>query len=83
VDSGALVSNGDKGEPAITAGSPAEKAGIKVKDIILQINGEKITPKNSMTTIIQKFNVGDKITLHILRDGKEQDLELILGERKP
>jgi serine protease Do len=81
VDDGALVSNGDNGEPAITAGSPASKAGIKVKDIILQINGEKITLNNSLSTIIQKYKVGDTILLHILRSGKEIDVNLVLGER--
>jgi len=81
VDYGALVLKGTNGESAITAGSPAEKAGIKEKDVILEINGEKITASNSMSTIIQKYNVGDKITLHILRDGKEQDIDAILSER--
>jgi len=81
VDYGALILKGDKGEPAITSGSAAEKAGIKEKDVILEINGEKITQKNSMATIIQKYNAGDKITLHILRNNKEQDVNATLGER--
>lgn len=89
VDYGALVLKGDKGEPAVTSGSPAQKAGIKAKDVILEINGEKITTENSMTTIIRKYNVGDKVTLHILRpasssqggNGEEQDIEVVLIER--
>jgi S1-C subfamily serine protease len=81
VNYGALVLKGDKGEPAVNAGSGAEKAGIKANDVILQINGEKITKDNSMSTIIQKFNVGDKITLHILIGGKEQDVSVTLGQR--
>ncbi len=81
VDSGALVLSGAKGEPAVTAGSAAAKAGIKEKDVILSVNGEKITTDNSMSTIIKKFNAGDKVTLHILRNGKEQDIDVTLGER--
>jgi S1-C subfamily serine protease len=81
VDYGALVIKGDKGEPAVASGSAAEKAGIKEKDIILEINGEKITTSNSMAKIIRTYNVGDKITLHILRDGKEQDVDVTLGQR--
>jgi len=81
VDEGAFVSKGDNGEPAITPGSPASKAGIKSKDIILQINGEKITSKNSLSMIIQKYNVGDNIILRILRNGNEIDTNLVLGER--
>jgi S1-C subfamily serine protease len=81
VDYGALVLGDGKGSPAVTSGSAAEKAGIKDKDIILSINGEKITTDNSMAKIIQKYNAGDKIILHILRDGKEQDVDVTLGER--
>ena len=81
VDYGALVLKGDNGEPAVTSGSAAEKAGIKEKDVILEINGEKITTDNSMAKIIQKYNAGDKITLHILRNGKEQDVDVTLAER--
>jgi len=81
VDYGALVLKGDNGEPAVTSGSAAEKAGIKENDVILSINGEKITSNNLMSAIIQKYNPGDKITLHILREGKEQDISVTLGER--
>jgi len=81
VDYGALVLKGDKGEPAVTSGSAAEKAGIKANDVILSMNGEKITINNSMSKIIQKYNVGDKIILHILRNGEEQDIDVTLGER--
>jgi S1-C subfamily serine protease len=81
VDSGALVLKGGNGEPAITAGSAAQKAGIKENDIILEINGEKITKGNSMSNIIQKYNAGDKIALKILRNGTEQNVDVTLGER--
>lgn len=81
VDYGAYVLKGENGEPAITKDSPAEKVGFKEKDIILEINNEKITKDNSLATIIQKYNPGDKITLKILREGQEQTLEVVLGER--
>jgi S1-C subfamily serine protease len=81
VDNGALVLKGPKGEPAVTAGSGADKAGIKAKDVILSINGEEITKNNSMATIIQKYNPGDTISLKILRPEKEITLDATLGER--
>lgn len=81
VDYGALVLEGDNGELAVTKDSAAAKAGIKENDIILSINEERITESNSMVKIIQKYNPGDTITLRILRDGKEQDIEATLGER--
>jgi S1-C subfamily serine protease len=89
VDNGALVLRGDKGEAAVVSGSPAEKAGIKENDIILEVNGEKITTDKTMSKIVQKYNIGDKVTLHILRPaspskggkGKVQDIVVTLGER--
>lgn len=82
VDYGALVLKGTKGEPAITADSPAQEAGIKENDIILEINTEKIFTENSMSKIIRKYNPGDKVTLKILRDGKEINVNATLSERK-
>jgi len=81
VDYGALILKGSSGEPAITKNSAAEKAGLKEKDVILEINGEKITKDNSMAKIIQKYNPGDTITLKILRDKNEMDVQVNLGER--
>ena len=80
VDYGVWVVSG-QGQPAITVGSAADKAGIRENDIILEFNGEKITTDNSLAKILQKYNPGDKITLKILRDKKELTLSLTLGER--
>lgn len=82
VSYGALISRGSSGERAITLGSPAEKAGLKEDDIILEFNGEKITRSNSLAKIILKYNPGDTISLRILRDGQEIIKEVVLGEWK-
>lgn len=81
VDYGALVLKGEKGEMAVTSGSAAEKAGIKEKDVILEINGQKITNGNSLAKVIVNFNPDDKVTLKILRASKEMDIDVVLGER--
>lgn len=81
VDYGALVLKGKNGEPAVTTGSAAQKAGIKEKDVILEINGEKITQDNSMSKIIATYSPQDKVTLKVLRDGQEMSIDVVLGER--
>ena len=78
VDYGALIV-GDN-EPAVVDGSPAQKAGIKEGDVILEINGEKITEDNSLAKIISKYNPFESLNLKILRDGQEIYLNIILGE---
>jgi len=52
--------------------SPAAKAGIKENDILIEFNGEKITEKNTLQDILVKCEVGQKITLKYLRQGKEK-----------
>jgi len=78
---GAWLIKGDRGEPAVTAGSAAEKAGLKENDIILEFNGEKITANNSLSKVIQEYNPGDKVVLKVFRDNKELLTEVTLDER--
>jgi len=58
--------------------SPAEKAGIKDKDIIVEINGKKLTSKNSLSAVINQQKIGDKITLKVIRDNKTINLNATL-----
>jgi len=80
VQNGALV-RGDNSGPAVAVNSPAKKAGIQAEDIILEINGKKIDQNNSLSNVIQQYNVGDQISLKILRDGKEITVPVTLEER--
>ena len=80
VDYGVLILEGES-EPGIMPDSAAEKAGLKEHDIILELNGEKITRENSLAKLIQRFDPGDMIILKILRDTQEQVLVATLGER--
>ena len=81
VDYGALIVSGGKGEPAISSNSPAEKAGLKEGDIILELEGERISVNNSLSEIILKYNPEDEIVLKILRGQKEIDIKLTLTKR--
>ena len=81
VDYGAFIFSGENEESAITKDSAADKAGIKEKDIILELNGEKITKQNTLAKVIQKYNAGDSINLKILRENNEIKLQVTLGER--
>lgn len=81
VNYGALLRGSDEG-PAIMPNSPAQKAGLQTEDIILELNGQKITSENSLASLIQKYQVGDTITLKVLRNGKELTLQATLEERK-
>ncbi len=81
VDYGLLLTKGTGGEPAVLNESPAAKAGLKEKDIILEFNGTKILKDSTFGFLLSKCRVGEKVNLKILRDGKEMNIEVVLGER--
>ena len=67
---------------AVTPNSTAKKAGIKEDDIILEFNGTRIKDGVGLDDLVQKTNVGDKITLKVLRDKKEKTLTATMQERE-
>jgi S1-C subfamily serine protease len=79
VDHGALVAS-TSGQPAVFPGSPAEAAGVQDGDIIVAIDGEQITADTDLQMIIVPHQVGDTITLRVLRDNSTRELEVTLGE---
>jgi serine protease Do len=62
--------------------SPGEEAGLKPGDIILEVNGEKITDEGNLIAIVQESKEGDILKLKILREKKLLDKRLTL-KRQP
>ncbi len=61
--------------------SPAEKAGLKPGDILLQINGNKVTDSSTMLNLIANLKPDEKATLRIARDQRELDIIVTIGKR--
>ncbi|MCX8105428.1 MAG: trypsin-like peptidase domain-containing protein [Ignavibacterium album] len=55
----------------VVPNSPADEAGIKAGDIILEVEGYKINNEQTIFGVFQEFRVGQTITLKILRDNSE------------
>lgn len=82
VDHGAYLQLGTENTAAVVAGSVAERAGFKVNDIIVSVNGQEVDVHHSLATLIQQYQVGQKVKLGFWRDGKEQTTEVTLEELK-
>lgn len=70
-NSGALV-----GE--VTAGSPAEVAGLKEGDVITEFNGKKISGSQQLRLMVSQTAPGTKVAVKLLRDGKPQEASVDL-----
>lgn len=70
---GALVAD-------VIADSPAQKAGIERGDIIINYNGQEIKDSHDLPVKVAATPVGEEVQLTVLRDGKEKQLLLSVGE---
>ncbi len=62
----------------ITAGSPAEKAGLKEGDVITAVAGKPVTGSSDAVVAIRSHQPGEKVTLTVRRDGKERKVQIVL-----
>ena len=62
-------------------GSPAESAGLKEGDVILELNGQKVDIDNSLATPVQRRQIGETITLKVLSGSVEKIINVTLAER--
>jgi serine protease Do len=74
-ESGALVSE-------VTKDGPAEKAGVKPGDIIMEFDGKQIQEMNSLPRYVAATTVGKKVKLKVLRDGKPVELNVKIERLK-
>ncbi|MDP2921537.1 MAG: Do family serine endopeptidase [Candidatus Omnitrophota bacterium] len=65
----------------IVSASPAERAGLKPGDVIISLDNEKIKNTEVLIRNILKRNIGDKVALEVVREGKIYSATVEIGER--
>jgi serine protease Do len=72
---GALVAN-------VSKDGPAEKAGVKVGDVIVEFDGKEIRDSADLPIIVARTPVDRKVRMKVLRDKQELQLTVPVGELK-
>jgi putative serine protease PepD len=67
---------------SVTPNGPAERAGIKPGDVIIEIAGKSVNTADEAIIKVRSFNVGDKIKIKFKRDGVTREVSLVLVAAK-
>jgi serine protease Do len=67
----------------VEPGSPADKAGLEVHDIVYSFNGTELEDVAQLVSLVRKRSAGDKVSIVVFREGTEKKLSAVLEKREP
>ncbi|MDD5307540.1 MAG: Do family serine endopeptidase [Deltaproteobacteria bacterium] len=70
---GAVVAN-------VTPGSPAEKAGLKGGDVIVEVGGKALKDASQLPSLVASRKPGEVVPVVVVRDGKRRTIDVTVGE---
>jgi len=75
----------DRGEivARVEPGQPASRAGIRQGDVIVKVNGQEVTPDNTLSFIVANLPIGTRVPVELIRGGNRQTVTAVVGERPP
>src|SRR4051794_31776073 len=62
-------------------GAPGARAGLVQGDVIVKVNGQQVTPDQTVSYLVANTAVGARVPLDIIRDGKRQTVTVAVGQR--
>jgi serine protease Do len=65
----------------VVPGEPADRAGLKAGDVVLEVNGKEVTPQQSLSYIVNNIEPGSRVNLRVLRDGDTMTVPITIGRR--
>jgi serine protease Do len=73
----------DSGEivRSVVPGEAAARAGIQQGDVIVRVNGQEVTPDQTVSYLIANTTVGARVPVDIIRDGRRQTVTVAVGQR--
>ncbi|MDP2598953.1 MAG: trypsin-like peptidase domain-containing protein [Candidatus Liptonbacteria bacterium] len=82
VSYGAFVIGEGQNDPGVIPGSPAEKAGLREKDLVLEFNSKRLDREHPIQDFLETMNVGEDVELLVMREGNKFKSTMTLAERK-
>jgi len=67
----------------VKPGSPAEAAGLKEGDVVINYDGDPIRSRDQLITLVQRTRIGRKVPITVTREGKQLNLEATIAESQP
>ncbi|MDW8810093.1 trypsin-like peptidase domain-containing protein, partial [Streptomyces scabiei] len=78
-DGARIGDKGDGGAAGVTAGGPADRAGIRSGDVITEVDGQRVHSGDELIVKVRAHRPGDRLELTLLRGGDERTVTLTLG----
>jgi serine protease Do len=66
---------------AVTPGGPAARAGIQQGDVVVAVNGQPVTPDQSLAYLVSQQPVGSRVPITLVREGQRRTVTVTVGER--
>jgi serine protease Do len=75
-----LIRGASTADFAVIPGSPADRAGLKEGDIILEVDGKRVDEDHSLTQILKSYKPNDRISIKVYSGDSEKTIPITLGE---
>jgi serine protease Do len=68
---------------SVEPGQAAERAGIRQGDVVISVAGQPVTPDTTLSYLVSNADIGTRIPIELIRNGRRQTLNVQVGERPP
>jgi len=68
---------------SVEAGAGAEKAGIRQGDVVVKVDNREVTPDETLSYIVSNLEIGQRVPIELIRDGKRMTVNAVVGQRPP
>jgi serine protease Do len=66
---------------SVQPGEAAEQAGLQAGDVVVEVNGEEVTPDQTLSFIVANIEPGQRVPLEVVRDGQRRTVQVTVGRR--